>query len=92
MSVFDKIPVIDTIEKLSNFVSAAPPGTAAEYTDIGSVKKLAWKYACDGKVTLFKRRPELGDPFQLIVVRVSTETVRKLGGPPSVAWSESGVH
>ena len=83
MSVYDNMPVLDNTGSLIEFVAQAPPGATTAYTygQANEVQKLAWQFACEGKVTLFKRRRELDAPFQNIMVRISPEAARKLGKP-----------
>ena len=84
MSVYAYLPMIDTMTALVEFVGTAPPGAAAEYDfENTEIKAQAWKFACKGKVTLFKRRrPAAPDaPLQRIIVRLSTEAANKLGQP-----------
>ena len=83
MSVYDNMPVLDNTGSLIEFVAQAPPGATAAYTygQANEVQKLAWQFACEGKVTLFKRRRDPDAPLQPIMVRISPEAARRLGQP-----------
>lgn len=82
MNLYDDMPMLDTEDEVLEFVTKARPGMAAEYAcDRQKTRKLVWKYATEGLVTLFKRRVVEGEPLQAIMVRISKDTAEKLGPP-----------